>query len=111
MRPAPSARLPIGFGDPPPPPPAGHERTEAERAGRPYEGQVGQYGWQKRYEDGGGRIFWANMPSPTLDPRDPILAPPGTVQLSIGNGTFIDVLRAPRFEVVCGDAEPEEYRM
>ncbi|KAG8685751.1 hypothetical protein FRC08_012929 [Ceratobasidium sp. 394] len=100
-------RRAIGFTDNPAAPPSGHERTEAECAGRPYPGTKGNFLWEERFPDGGARTFWANMPSPSLTPRDPILAPPGTVFLGVGGGEYIEVLRAPRYEVAMVDDEED----
>jgi hypothetical protein len=97
----------IGFAAHPILPGPEHERTDAERAGRPYPGTEGNFKWEQRFPDGGARTFWANMPSPTLAPRDPILAPPGTVFLGVGGDEFIEVVRAPRFEVVAADDEED----
>ncbi|KAG8730582.1 hypothetical protein FRC12_020184 [Ceratobasidium sp. 428] len=95
----------IGFTNNPPRPNPEHERTDAERAGRPYPGTKGNYMWEERFPDGGARTFWANMPSPTLGPRDPLLAPPGTVFLGVGGGEYIEVLRAPRYDLVTEEVD------
>lgn len=100
----------IAFDDKPPTLPVGHVRDDAERAGRPPPGRQGNFCWQKKYpgESEGGFTFWADMPSPTLDINDPLLAPHGTVQLRVASGHYIDVLRAPRPEILLNDDEEND---
>ncbi|QRV88412.1 hypothetical protein RhiJN_16430 [Ceratobasidium sp. AG-Ba] len=88
----------LGFPEPEPPSP-GHKRTEAERAGRPYPGTKGAIRWEEHFADGGMRSFWANLPSPTLNPQDPLLARPGTVVMAAGNDRYLEVVRAPRYDI------------
>ncbi|CAE6452927.1 unnamed protein product [Rhizoctonia solani] len=98
--PARSIPFTIAFNERPSPPPPGYERTDLERAGCPREGKKGNFCWQEIYPgEPGGYIFWADLPSPTLAPSDPLLAPMGTVQLRVAPDTFIDVLRAPRRDI------------
>ncbi|CUA75207.1 hypothetical protein RSOLAG22IIIB_05774 [Rhizoctonia solani] len=93
----------IAFEHCPSPPPPGYKRSEAERLGKPREGKKGNFCWQKTFPgEAGAHTFWADLPSPTLAPNDSGLAPPGTVQLRVASGTYIDVVRAPRSEIVDG---------
>ncbi|KDN34431.1 hypothetical protein RSAG8_12463, partial [Rhizoctonia solani AG-8 WAC10335] len=99
----------IAFDDCPSPPPPGYVRSEAERLGKPRRGKKGNFCWQQNYPgEEGGYTFWADLPSPTLPPNDGGLAPMGTVQLRVASGTYIDVVRVPRPEIVSEEFDDDE---